>query len=216
MCCWLLRLRWRVVLRRGRGKGKSACTMAFSYRLMAVWCRTEYLAYLTSVDYVISLFAPSLAAVFMQKNMWLPFWAGFGLIALSFPLIVLLPRARNSETVGKLRPESTSETSPLIPETSVLRDDGELGRSAGESKSTSILWVMRSFFASYFALVANRRNFRILLGAFCLAGLSNSAMGLLHVYISKRYQWPFARVCPLTPLDHFLQLTWTRSDICSH
>jgi hypothetical protein len=135
----------------------------------------------------------------MQKNMWLPFWVGFGLIALSFPLIVLMPQARGPEEEAGSTPGNTSETSPLMSETeSVLRGyDEELCRCAGESKSRSISCVMGSFFASYYAIVATHRNFQILLGGFCLAGFSNSAMGLLHVYISKRYQWTFARVCPL-------------------
>ena len=140
----------------------------------------------------------------MQQSLWLPFWVGLGLIATSLPLILLLPQARShaekkEESIhSRTSHVGISETSPLLaeeePESSNLEED-ELSQPPETVKAKSVMGTIKSVMSDYLALIASRRDFQLLLAAFCLAGLSNSALGLLLVYISKRYQWPFARVC---------------------
>lgn len=139
----------------------------------------------------------------MQKSLWLPFWVGIGLILISLPLVLLLPQAHSDTGKGaaSLNPHtdnvSDSETSPLIPENEPGfsgPEEDELRRCPEPVEAKSDKGITKGILSDYVALVARRRDFQLLLVAFCLSGLSSSAISLLLIYISKRLQWPFARV----------------------
>lgn len=153
--------------------------------------RTTTLSYVTSVDYVTMIFAPSLAAALMENGLWLPLWVGIGCLACALPMAVLLPqsRGRKRATMQHLeRPAiETCEAAPLL---TGIEAEGLTQPLASTPTSSPFA----GFFASYWSLVTGSRRFQLLLTTFFLTGFSSSTTGLLIRYFSKRYHWPFARV----------------------
>ncbi|KAL1646117.1 hypothetical protein SLS58_003537 [Diplodia intermedia] len=165
--------------------------------------RTSYIAYVSSVNYVISLFGPSLASLAMSRDIWLPFYLSIGFFVATLPTIYLLPT-----TVSQ-----RSKTSP----DDVGHSDGPEGESLlGSDPISAIRPNKRTrLSARLFApvgtiarLVVGRHNFQIhLIGGFFLPALASSNTHLLPQYTSKRYGWKFEHVGYLLSIKAAVNIT---------
>jgi hypothetical protein len=128
----------------------------------------------------------------MSRNLWLPFWFNIAVLACAFPMIGLLPVARDmpniissSEVDG-----AVEEAGPLLEERAASPDWYANAFQAHPSIYHSILHALRKMKR----LVTDRRDFQILLCSLFLTALASSDTKLLVQYISKRYEWTFAEV----------------------
>ncbi|KAH7049382.1 hypothetical protein B0J12DRAFT_740865 [Macrophomina phaseolina] len=155
--------------------------------------RTSYIAYITSVNYVISLFGPSLASITMARSIWLPFYLSVAFFVAALPVACGLPITlsrkhsewrRSASTEGGI-PEAESLLSSASPQSNVSPP------TSSKSLSQRILAPVRTMTH----LVIGRHNFQIhLLGGFLLPALASSNTHLLPQYTSKRYGWKFEHV----------------------
>lgn len=58
------------------------------------------MSFLSSIPHVTTLITPPLSAIFMKINIWLPFEAAMGAIALTFALILAMPESSKIEVPG--------------------------------------------------------------------------------------------------------------------
>lgn len=137
---------------------------------------------------------PTLASFSMSKNLWLPFWIYIALLTCAIPTISLLPRTQvatvaaiESAEVGSDRAE---EVGPLLGR----RDSSPHQFSNAFETQPGISQSVINAIRKMIRLVTGRRNFQVLLCSFFLTALASSDTKLLVQYISKRYQWTFAKV----------------------
>ncbi|KAL0263546.1 hypothetical protein SLS55_002527 [Diplodia seriata] len=164
---------------------------------------TSYIAYVSSVNYVISLFGPSLASLAMSRDIWLPFYLSIGFFVATLPTIYLLPT-----TVSQ-----RSKTSP----DDVRHSDGPEGESllgsdpisaVGPNKRTRLSVRLFGPVRTIARLVVGRHNFQIhLIGGFFLPALASSNTHLLPQYTSKRYGWKFEHVGYLLSIKAAVNIT---------
>ncbi len=127
----------------------------------------------------------------MTWYFWLPFYLGIGLLLMVLPLISLFPQTAVQAGIKHSDPDDeASERSPLL---------GETRSSSVNTTKWSVLLklVLNEIFAELKALrdlIVGRHNFQLLLGVFILSALASSSMAMLVRYISKRFQWTFAKV----------------------
>ncbi len=147
----------------------------------------------------------------MSKNLWLPFYTSILLLTCAVPTIRMLPDIR---ATALPKPASTS-TTPTEPNEEEDEREAEYGRLLrGESTEDSEHPYGR-FYTNVFGreakpsfrqrvtlalgkivkIAAGRKKFQILLCSFFLTALASSDTKLLVQYISKRYEWTFAKVC---------------------
>ncbi|KAL8959416.1 MAG: hypothetical protein Q9193_003720 [Seirophora villosa] len=62
--------------------------------------RTRYMSFLSSIPHITTLITPPLSAIFMKINIWLPFEAAMGAVALTFALILAMPESSKIEAPG--------------------------------------------------------------------------------------------------------------------
>lgn len=155
--------------------------------IIIVHHRTSSFAYFSSVSYVVSLIGPVLASLTMTRSLWLPFYLGIGLLLMTLPIILLLPRTTEQDK-GRHSNEGSEANSLLgAPLHSNEATDASVLNIAIPKKVLLHLKATGS-------LLIGRRNFQLLLAAFMILALASSSTAILVQYISKRYQWTFAQV----------------------
>jgi hypothetical protein len=92
-------------------------------------CRTTMFGYFRSAHQVTRLLAPTVAAVTMSINLWIPFWIGVGAYLIALPVVSLLPDTRKhvSKAGSSGQSEITinpGENQPLLPTEDVSGDVG--------------------------------------------------------------------------------------------
>ncbi|KAK7607373.1 hypothetical protein BKA81DRAFT_303626 [Phyllosticta paracitricarpa] len=156
--------------------------------------RTSYIAYITSVNYVVSLFGPSLASAAMTVNLWLPFYLSIGFLISALPVVYFLPldnRKWHDSPAKKASSSSSSsssdiEAAPLLP--------SPFPSSPSPSSPPLPLKTRLTH------LIQQRPRFLLLLASFLLTSLASSNTHLLPQYMSARYARSFASVGPLLSL----------------
>ncbi|KAK8170525.1 major facilitator superfamily domain-containing protein [Phyllosticta citribraziliensis] len=160
--------------------------------------RTSYIAYVTSVNYVVSLFGPSLASAAMTVNLWLPFYLSIAFLIAALPVVYFLPLDNGQSHASSANKASSSSTA-------ANRDDEDdddieaapLLRTASSSSPPSLPLPLK---ARLTQLIQQRPRFLLLLASFLLTSLASSNTHLLPQYMSARYQRSFASVGPLLSL----------------
>ncbi len=152
--------------------------------------RPTYFAYVSSVEYVTSLASPSLSALLLSQNMWLPFWVGLVCLGAAAPLTILLPRGDHGKSKRSRRPsrstnEQEHESTPLLAASPSIEVKG---------KMSSASKAVRDSITGYKEVLSESRSFQTMLVVFFLKGAAISSNLLLLQYISKRYHWTFAQV----------------------
>jgi hypothetical protein len=138
---------------------------------------------MSSVSYIITLMAPSFAALAMSWNLKMPFWIGIALLILSMAVVTFLPaQSLSAESLEN----NTVEVEPLLNRSSL--DVKRSRDKAGNSLLSHILSDFQDVCQAF-----RRPSFRILLLIFFLASLASSNTPLFPQYISKRYGWTFAK-----------------------
>ena len=140
---------------------------------------------------------PSLASFTMSQSLWLPFWIGIALLLAAIPTIYLLPETKSHPSKYSPEPDPAApETDPLLRQ----RPSSPTGYSnafkVDKRPSNRIIQTVMTLIR----LIVGRRNFQLLLASFLLTALASSDTKLLVQYISKRYNWTFARVNKYPPL----------------
>ncbi|KAF2270846.1 hypothetical protein CC78DRAFT_573203 [Lojkania enalia] len=158
----------------------------------------SYFSYVNSISYVVAFIGPSLASFTMNRNLWLPFWISIALLIMGIPIIKMLPEANKAMPLPIPRSEDNDadEAGPLLAERSPSPSRYYNAFETPKSAFQDILQVARKLIR----LITGRRNFQILLLSFFLTALASSDTKLLVQYISKRYDWTFAQVSPVTTL----------------
>ncbi|KAK8209501.1 hypothetical protein IWZ01DRAFT_520415 [Phyllosticta capitalensis] len=159
--------------------------------------RTSYIAYISSVNYVVSLFGPSLASAAMTVNLWLPFYLSIGFLIAALPVVYFLPlkgddrRDENTAPSAATKDGEDPEAEPLL--------------NTASTSSSSPSWSPSSsqpqpLLARFLHLLHRRPRFLLLLSSFLLTSLASSNTHLLPQYMSARYHRSFASVGPLLSL----------------
>lgn len=151
--------------------------------------RTSYFAYVSSLSYVFSLFGPILASTTMSLNLWLPFYLGIGLLIGALPIIAFLPQPALHRTSANEATEDATEETPLVHE-SISQDEPADTPRARPSITKRIFLELKDILY----LVIGRPNFQQLLVTVLILGIASSNIGVLVLYISKRYGRTFAEV----------------------
>lgn len=144
---------------------------------------------------------PTIASATMSWNIWLPFWINIGLLTCAIPTILLLPATARSTLVDSSAYLSRHPNSADIEETGPLLEerDGSPGRYANAfEKPQGFAQQTVQAARKLVSMIRGRRNFQILLCSFFLTALASSDTKLLVQYISKRYEWTFAKVSELS------------------
>lgn len=125
---------------------------------------------------------------------------------------MLLPGINKTTLIGSeaTSPERSGsddleEADPLLANTGSGHSPSHYA-SAFEKQQSSIREILQAV-RKLISLIRGRRNFQVLLCSFFLTALASSDTKLLVQYISKRYEWTFAKVGPL--------LVTTRHDSCA-
>ncbi|KAK8232184.1 hypothetical protein HDK90DRAFT_554964 [Phyllosticta capitalensis] len=158
--------------------------------------RTSYIAYISSVNYVVSLFGPSLASAVMTVNLWLPFYLSIGFLIAALPVVYFLPLKGDDDR----RDENTAPsaaTKDHDPEAEPLLRTTSSSSSPSWSPSSS---QPQPLLARFLHLLHRRPRFLLLLSSFLLTSLASSNTHLLPQYMSARYHRSFASVGPLLSL----------------
>ncbi|KAK0664132.1 hypothetical protein DIS24_g593 [Lasiodiplodia hormozganensis] len=165
--------------------------------------RTSYIAYISSVNYVISLFGPSLASLAMSRNIWLPFYLSIAFFTAAIPTIYFLPKTSS---------QHSKTSSNIVGHGNVPEEESLLGSASSpairsnrpKDLSQRLLAPVRTIAR----LVIGRRNFQIhLIGGFFLPALASSNTHLLPQYTSKRYGWKFEHVGYLLSIKAAVNIT---------
>ncbi|OJD29752.1 major facilitator superfamily transporter [Diplodia corticola] len=165
--------------------------------------RTSYIAYISSVNYVISLFGPSLASFTMSRDIWLPFYLSIGFFTAALPTIYLLPSTAPQRR--KASPSNTGHDDAHEEESLLGSDSISAVRS---NKPTRLSARILAPVKTVLRLVLGRRNFQIhLIGGFFLPALASSNTHLLPQYTSKRYDWKFQHVGYLLSIKAAVNIT---------
>ncbi|KAK8172085.1 hypothetical protein BKA80DRAFT_299060 [Phyllosticta citrichinensis] len=170
--------------------------------------RTSDIAYVTSVNYVVSLFGPSLASAAMTVNLWLPFYLSIAFLIAALPVVYFLPLDNGHSHASCAKKASSSSTAAKRDDEDDNEDDdieaAPLLRTASSSSSSSPSSSPPSpplpLKARLTHLSQKRPRFLLLLVSFLLTSLASSNTHLLPQYMSARYQRSFASVGPLLSL----------------
>jgi hypothetical protein len=149
-----------------------------------------YFSFVSSATYVVAFIGPSLASFTMSQNLWLPFYVNITLLFLAIPTINMLPHqgAVHQQIETLSASSEAGEGNPLLGEQTPSRFSNAF--ECPSSPLRKVVHVIRRLTN----LVIGRREFQILLVSFFLTSLASSDTKLLVQYISKRYNWTFARV----------------------
>lgn len=175
---------------------------------MITWIvfRTSYIAYITSVNYVISLFGPSLASVTMARSIWLPFYLSIAFFAAALPVTYSLPTTISPYRSGDSRTASTQDS--IHEAESLLSPANESSTVSSRKSSKSLFQRVLAPLRTLIHLVVGRRNFQThLIGGFLLPALASSNTHLLPQYTSKRYGWKFEHVGYLLSVKAAVNIT---------
>ncbi|KAI1468323.1 MFS general substrate transporter [Daldinia caldariorum] len=141
--------------------------------------RATYFSWTNAVSYVVTFVGPGLAGATMTLNLFLPFFIGIFLLLLAIPTVSFL----TDPTHVPMTPED-EQRQPLI-SSPILKAQGA---------ETSILKpVFERIRTLYYIVQSHPRNLILLLFSFFLTSLASSDTKLLPQYISKRYDWSFAK-----------------------
>lgn len=152
--------------------------------------RASYFSYISSVSYVVAFMGPSLASFTMSQSLWLPFWIGIALLLAAIPTIYLLPETKNHPSKYSPEPDPAApETDPLLRQRPSSPTRYSNAFKVDKRPSNHIIQTVMTLIR----LIIGRRNFQLLLASFLLTALASSDTKLLVQYISKRYNWTFAR-----------------------
>jgi hypothetical protein len=187
-------------------------------------CRTTMFGYFRSAHQVTRLLAPTLAAVTMSINLWIPFWIGVGAYLIALPVVSLFPDTRKHVfTPGENQPllstEDASDDVDLVvdivskPLYSTLlhkflfRASVSTWSSSNSTppKDRSSLRDLisrgssqfKSEIHDYIKLFQSSRNITLCLLIFLVTSLSDNNLNVLLQYASKRYGWTISQAAYL-------------------
>ena len=182
---------------------------------MLIGFRTELFGCIQSASQVTQLLAPILAAVTMEKNLYIPFWIGIVTFVLSFLSTALLVDTRhNAKTSAPMDTSgeavNPTERDPLLaPEFEsgnvepVNFDFANLHNQTAKTK-TSISELLRRTWGQLkyeyhdFAILFKKsRNAGLSLIAFLVTTLAKNSLNVLLQYVSTRYGWTIAKAAYL-------------------
>ncbi|KAK6953326.1 hypothetical protein Daesc_005629 [Daldinia eschscholtzii] len=149
------------------------------YALAASLTEDNVISWANAVSYVVTFVGPGLAGATMTLNLFLPFFIGIFLLLLAIPTVSLLV----DPTHIPMRPED-EQRRPLI-SSPILK--------AQEVESSILRPVVERIRTLYSIVKSHPLNLILLLISFFLTSLASSDTKLLPQYISKRYNWSFAK-----------------------
>lgn len=126
------------------------------------------------------LLAPLLGSVLMTRNVWTPLLIGLGVQSLGIPIALALP-----ETSGP----KAENTRPLNTTTEEEEDEEE-----DNLKSSSEESPRESNYREVMLFLLKDINVTLLIFTFFVTTIGRQAMEMLLQYVSKRYEWPLAKV----------------------
>ncbi|KAK4180915.1 major facilitator superfamily domain-containing protein [Triangularia setosa] len=202
-----LPVEWVVMAPAGSWLGGDCVLNSAVYYLISeltedVVLRATFFAYLNATTSIFSSqLGPALASLTMALRLWLPFLLGLGLLALSAPLVSLLPlTSPPHRPVEQSLAADEESSSPLLSSRANPPTPKTL-KSLLAARLTSILAL----------LTPPRPNFILLLLVFFLASLASSDTKLLPLYISKRHHLLLSQIGYLLSLKavfNFFLLTY--------
>ncbi|KAF2118388.1 hypothetical protein BDV96DRAFT_569813 [Lophiotrema nucula] len=149
--------------------------------------RSRVMYYIYSSYLVTELIAPSIAAVAIEKSLWIAFGTGIASLVLCFSIIPLLPNTRQLE-------RSSVNTASLLQTAGY--DNGpstnDSSASIGNSQTGSL--PVQSHLLSLF----KRRNILLTVPIFIIGVFRPPTLNLLLQYTSIRFGWSFSNAALLT------------------
>ncbi|KAF2087840.1 MFS general substrate transporter [Saccharata proteae CBS 121410] len=167
--------------------------------------RTSWIAYITSVNYVITLFGPSLAGLTMSAGLWLPFYISIALLVVALAVTNSIQSIPAKE--APVRHNSDCRNSDNVPLLRHFEGYGVIRDQVSPPKPQTLRNRLSEQLKSTKNLVLGRRNFQVLLLCFTLTALASSNTHLLPLYMSKRYNWSFANVGYLLSVKAVVNIT---------
>ncbi|KAI1805616.1 MFS general substrate transporter [Daldinia bambusicola] len=141
--------------------------------------RATYFSWTNAVSYVVTFVGPGLAGATMTLNLFLPFFIGIFLLLLAIPMVSFLI----DPTHVPMAPED-EQRQPLI-SSPILK--------AQEAETSILKPAFERIRALHYIVKSHPMNLILLLSSFFLTSLASSDTKLLPQYISKRYDWSFAK-----------------------
>ncbi|KAI8958431.1 MFS general substrate transporter [Daldinia sp. FL1419] len=141
--------------------------------------RATYFSWTNAVSYVVTFVGPGLAGATMTLNLFLPFLLGICLLLLAVPMVSLLVDPTHIPAASEDEQRQPLISSPIL--------------KAQESHASILRPVIERIRTLYAIVRSHPMNLILLLVSFFLTSLASSDTKLLPQYISKRYDWSFAK-----------------------
>ncbi|KAJ8120098.1 hypothetical protein ONZ43_g3107 [Nemania bipapillata] len=130
----------------------------------------------------------------MTVDIWLPFYIGLGFLITAIALITLLPQPASANTDAKPTTsnmiDEVTEDTPFLSHSAELNDEPTTSHS-GKDEGTRSAFSERV--KSIYSSLYNNANYAKLLLIVLLFGISSSNIGILILYLSKRYEQTFVQ-----------------------
>ena len=153
--------------------------------LILTWDRSQYFYYLYSTYLVCELLAPAIASVTITTNVFIPFGIGLSLIAITIPILLVIPETHKNvktPTVPKRRNSSTD-----LPYKDVSQDSGLLKRAMCSGWKN-----LRSL-----SLAFCQRNLPLAFVVLFIGSLRPATLSVLLQYAVVRFNWPISNTAML-------------------
>ncbi|KAI2780151.1 MFS general substrate transporter [Daldinia loculata] len=155
--------------------------------------RATYFSWINAVSYVVTFVGPGLAGATMTLNLFLPFLIGICLLLLAIPTVSFLVDPAHIPTASEDEQRQPLISSPIL--------------KAQETDPSILKPVVQRIRTLYYIVKSHPMNLILLLVSFFLTSLASSDTKLLPQYISKRYDWDFAKAGYLLSAKAILNFT---------